>query len=62
MNLAAGVPAGAAEANRVVEIIDADEGRRRAGRVRFRQYRERGLEPETRTVGAGDAAATSGDA
>jgi len=59
VNLATPLPAGVAEAARVIEIIDADEGRRRAGRVRFRQYRERGLEPQTRNVGAKEAAATS---
>lgn len=62
VNLATALPAGVAEAVRVIEIIDADESRRRAGRVRFRQYRERGLEPQTRSVGAGEAAATSGSA
>jgi DNA polymerase-3 subunit chi len=59
VNLASALPSGVAEAARVIEIIDADEGRRRAGRVRFRQYRERGLEPLTRNLGAKDAAATS---
>jgi DNA polymerase-3 subunit chi len=59
VNLASAVPAGVAEATRVIEIIDADEGRRRAGRMRFRQYRERGVEPLTRNVGARDASATS---
>jgi DNA polymerase III subunit chi len=59
VNLASALPGGLAEAARVIEIIDADEGRRRAGRVRFRQYRERGLEPQTRNIGAGDAAASS---
>jgi DNA polymerase-3 subunit chi len=59
VNLATALPAGVTEAARVIEIIDADETRRRAGRVRFRQYRERGLEPQTRNVGAGDAATTS---
>jgi DNA polymerase-3 subunit chi len=62
VNLASALPDGVADAARVIEIIDADEGRRRAGRVRFRQYRERGLEPLTRNVGAKDMAATSDSA
>jgi len=47
VNLAAGVPPGAQQATRVVEIIDADAGRRQAGRLRFKQYRELGVEPVT---------------
>ena len=62
VNLAAALPAALPAAARILEIIDADEGRRRAGRVRFRQYRERGLAPQTRTVGAKDLVATSGSA
>jgi DNA polymerase-3 subunit chi len=44
------VPPAAERAVRIVELIDADENRRRAGRNRFRQYREQGLTPETHTV------------
>jgi len=47
VNLAAGLPPGAAQATRVIEIIDADAGRRQAGRQRFKQYRELGVEPVT---------------
>ena len=36
---------------RVAEVVDADEDRRRAGRERFRFYRDRGIETETHTVG-----------
>ena len=36
---------------RVAEILDGDEDRRRAGRERFRFYREQGLEPETHNLG-----------
>ena len=32
---------------RVAEIIDGDEGRRRAGRARFKAYRELGVVPAT---------------
>ena len=47
LNLGAVVPAFAAQANRILEIIDADESRRQAGRARFRSYRDRGLSPQT---------------
>lgn len=52
VNLAAVVPPAAAQAQRVIEIIDADEERRRSGRARFRAYRELGVEPATHTIGA----------
>ena len=51
VNLAAAVPAATAQAQRVIEIVDADAGRRQAGRERFRVYRERGVEPATHTIG-----------
>ena len=47
INLSGSVPAGAAQAARIVEIIDDDAGRRQAGRERFRQYRALGVEPVT---------------
>jgi len=50
VNLGQSVPSAAAPAERIVELIDADEERRRAGRIRFRQYREQGLVPETHNV------------
>jgi DNA polymerase III subunit chi len=53
VNLAQVLPATANSAARVIEIIDADDTRRQAGRVRFRQYRERGIEPQTHKLGAG---------
>jgi DNA polymerase-3 subunit chi len=37
---------------RIAEIIDGDEGRRRAGRLRFKAYRELGIEPVTHTLRA----------
>jgi DNA polymerase-3 subunit chi len=52
VNLSNALPAAAARAARVIELIDADEERRRAGRNRFRQYREQGLTPETHNVGS----------
>jgi DNA polymerase-3 subunit chi len=56
INLGNGIPAAAAHARRIAEVIDADEQRRRAGRNRFRQYRDRGLSPETHNVAAEDSA------
>ena len=47
VNLAAGLPGGIDQAVRIVEIIDSDSARRQAGRARFKQYRERGIEPVT---------------
>ena len=47
VNLSAAVPPGAEAAQRIVEIIDADPARRQAARVRFKQYRDLGVEPVT---------------
>ena len=52
VNLAAAVPAAAAAAARVVEVIDADAGRRQAGRLRFKHYRDAGVEPATHKIPA----------
>jgi len=41
--------AGTTLPGRVVEIIDADENRRRLGRERFRAYRDAGVTPNTIT-------------
>jgi len=56
INLAERVPPAASGAARVIEIIDADPARRQAGRVRFKQYRDQGVEPTTHNIGgqAGD--------
>ena len=54
LNLGAQVPAVAAQAARIIELVDADESRRQAGRGRFRVYRERGLTPETHNIAAGE--------
>ncbi len=54
LNLGSEVPAAAAAARRIVEIVDAQESQRRAGRNRFRHYRELGLAPETHNVAAED--------
>ncbi len=55
VNLGEKVPADAGAAARIVEIIDADAARRAAGRMRFRAYRDAGLNPETHHVTAEDA-------
>jgi DNA polymerase III subunit chi len=47
VNLAQVLPPGLDGFERIAEVIDADEARRRRGRERFRQYRERGIEPAT---------------
>jgi DNA polymerase III subunit chi len=52
INLADSVPAAATLAAQVTEIIDADDARRRAGRVRFRLYRDQGMVPETHNIPA----------
>ena len=50
VNLAADPPPFLHLTRRIAEIIDADEGRRHAGRVRFKAYRELGIEPATHTL------------
>ena len=52
VNLAATAPPGLERVQRVVEIIDADPGRRQAGRERYKQYRAMGVEPTTHKQGA----------
>ncbi|HEY1726596.1 MAG TPA: DNA polymerase III subunit chi [Steroidobacteraceae bacterium] len=52
LNLGAEVPTSANHAQRIVEIVDALESRRLAGRNRFRHYRNLGLAPETHNIGA----------
>jgi DNA polymerase-3 subunit chi len=50
INLAPDVPACLPLAKRVAEIIDGDETRRRAGRARFKAYRELGLQPASHNI------------
>ncbi|MDE2263947.1 MAG: DNA polymerase III subunit chi [Gammaproteobacteria bacterium] len=52
VNLAAEPPPFLHLTRRIAEIIDGDEGRRRAGRVRFKAYRELGIDPGTHTLRA----------
>lgn len=47
VNLAQSLPPRFDQFERVAEIVDADEARRRRGRERFRLYRERGIDPAT---------------
>jgi DNA polymerase III subunit chi len=50
INLAAAPPPFLQLSRRIAEIIDGDEGRRRAGRVRFKAYRELGIVPATTRI------------
>jgi DNA polymerase III subunit chi len=50
VNLAAEPPPFLHLTRRVAEIVDGDEGRRRAGRARFKAYRELGIVPATHTL------------
>ena len=52
VNLSAAVPAECGKSASVIEIIDSDAARRQAGRVRYKQYKELGVEPATHKVGA----------
>jgi DNA polymerase-3 subunit chi len=54
VNLGSGVPGAVAQSANVIEIIDADAARRQAGRVRYKQYKEMGVEPTTHKLGAAD--------
>jgi DNA polymerase III subunit chi len=50
VNLAPDPPPFLKLTRRIAEIVDADETRRRAGRARFKAYRELGIEPGTIAV------------
>lgn len=50
INLAAEVPACLGLTRRVAEIIDGDDSRRRAGRARFKAYRDLGIQPASHNV------------
>jgi DNA polymerase-3 subunit chi len=53
VNLAADLPPFLHLTRRIAEIIDGDEGRRRAGRARFKAYRELGVDPTSHALRAG---------
>ena len=50
INLAPDLPSCLAQTRRVAEIIDGDEARRRAGRVRFKAYRDLGIQPSSHNI------------
>jgi DNA polymerase III subunit chi len=50
INLAAELPACLSQSRRVAEIIDGDVERRRAGRARFKAYRDLGIQPASHNV------------
>jgi DNA polymerase-3 subunit chi len=52
INLAADLPPNLANTRRVAEIIDGDDNRRRAGRARFKAYRELGVQPASHNIRA----------
>jgi DNA polymerase-3 subunit chi len=50
INLAPDLPACLSRTRRVAEIIDGDDSRRRAGRARFKAYRELGVQPASHNI------------
>ncbi len=54
INLAADIPACLPLTRRVAEIVDGDDTRRRAGRARFKTYRELGVQPASHNIRASE--------
>ncbi|HZO21445.1 MAG TPA: DNA polymerase III subunit chi [Steroidobacteraceae bacterium] len=52
INLAPDIPGGLEQTRRVAEIVDGEETRRRAGRSRFKAYRELGVVPASHNIRA----------
>jgi DNA polymerase-3 subunit chi len=50
INLAPDIPSCFEQAPRIAEIIDGDDARRRAGRARFKAYRDLGLQPVSHNI------------
>jgi DNA polymerase-3 subunit chi len=50
INLAPELPPFLPKTRRVAEIIDGDDLRRRAGRARFKAYRELGVQPASHNI------------
>jgi DNA polymerase-3 subunit chi len=50
LNLGLDLPGGFAAFGRVLEVIGPEEDERRAGRARWRAYRDAGIEPASHTV------------
>lgn len=57
INVSTTVPATLESYARVAEIVDAEPGRRQAGRERYRYYLDQGVKPETHNIGG----STGGD-
>jgi len=53
INLAPELPTCLARTRRIAEIIDGDDGRRRAGRARFKAYRDLGIQPASHMLQSG---------
>jgi DNA polymerase-3 subunit chi len=51
INLGSTVPPALGDYVRIAEIVDADPGRRQAGRERYRYYVDQGLKPDTHKIG-----------
>ena len=51
IHLAESAPAGFERFSRIAEVVDADPQRRNAGRRRYRQYQEHGVEPIVHKLG-----------
>jgi DNA polymerase III subunit chi len=54
INLAQDVPPCLSQTRRIAEIIDGDDTRRRAGRARFKAYRELGVQPTSHNIRSGE--------
>jgi DNA polymerase-3 subunit chi len=52
INLAPELPTCLSQTRRVAEIIDGDDSRRRAGRARFKAYRDLGIQPASHNIRA----------
>jgi DNA polymerase-3 subunit chi len=50
INLAPDVPGCLSRTRRIAEIIDGDDSRRRAGRARFKAYRDLGIQPASHNI------------
>jgi len=52
INLSPEIPPCLSQAQRIAEIVDGDDSRRRAGRTRFKAYRELGVQPASHNIRA----------
>jgi len=50
INLAPDIPGCLSKTRRIAEIIDGDDARRRAGRARFKAYRDLGIQPASHNI------------